>query len=189
MFFLREDCPIFLQTDASDYGIGAYRFRLVDNVEQPVAFVSKSLTAAQYKWAIIQKEAYSMFYAFRQLRTILRDHHVTVQTDSRRFCFMRTDSNPMVYRWLVDIQEYDFTLEDILGINNPVADGFSRLVPEPIPDYLRILIEKVHNGTSGHHGVERTLRMLTTPTSKDSKVILIKKQTPFLRTHVKQYIK
>jgi transposase InsO family protein len=203
MFFPREDCPIFLQTDASDYGIGAYCFQIVDNIEQPVAFVSKSLTATQYKWAIIQKEAYSMFYAFRQLKTILRDRHFTVQTDSRGFRFMRTDSNPMVYRWLVDVQEYDFTLEDILGVDNPVADGFSRLVannmtpgliasllpPEPIPDYLRILIGKVHNAINGHHGVERTLRMLTTPTSKDSKVTLIKKHTPFLRSHIKQYIR
>jgi transposase InsO family protein len=54
---------------------------------------------------------------------------------------------------------------------------------------LRILIGKVHNSASGHHGVERTLRMLTTPTSKDSKVTLIKERTPFLRSHVKQYIK
>jgi hypothetical protein len=203
MFFPREDCPIFLQTDASDYEIGAYCFQLVDNVEQPVAFVSKSLTATQYKWAIIQKKAYSMFYAFRQLKTILRDRSFTVQTDSRGFRLMRNDSSPMVYRWLVDTQEYDFKLEDILGINNPVADGLSRLVannmtleviasllpPEPIPEYLYILIGKVHNGVSGHHGVERTLRMLTTPTSADSKVTLIKERTPFLRSHVKQYIK
>ena len=26
------------------------------------------------------------------------------------------------------MQEYDYTLEDILGSNNPVADGFFRLV-------------------------------------------------------------
>jgi transposase InsO family protein len=203
MFFPRDDCPIFLMTDASDYGIGAYCYQLVDNVEQPVAFVSKSLTAAQYKWAILQKEAYSMFYAFRQLRTILRDRPFTVQTDSRGFRFMRNDSNPMVYRWLVDVQEYDFKLEDILGVDNPVADGFSRLVannmtpsliasllpPEPIPEYLHILIGKVHNGVSGHHGVERTVRMLTTPTSKNSKVTLLTEKVPFLRSHVKQYIK
>jgi len=190
-------------TDASDYGIGAYCYQLVDNVEQPVAFVSKSLTSAQYKWAIIQKEAYSMFYAFRQLKTILRDRHFTVQTDSRGFRFMRTDSNPMVYRWLIDVQEYDFTLEDILGINNPVADGFSRLVannmtpavitsllpPEPIPGYLYDLIAKVHNEWSGHHGVKRTIRMLTEPTSTNSKITLVKKPTTLLRTHVKQYIK
>ena len=58
MFFPREDCPIFLQTDACDYGIGAYCFQLVDNEEQPVAFVSKSLSSTQFKWSIIQKEAF-----------------------------------------------------------------------------------------------------------------------------------
>ena len=202
MFFPRDDCPIFLQTDASQFGIGAYCFQLVDNVEQPVAFVSKSLTTPQYKWAIIQKEAYSIFYALRNLKGILRDRHFTIQTDNRGLRFMRTDSNPMVYRWLVDIQEYDYAIDDILGVNNPVADGFSRLVannmtpdmiasllpPMEIPEYLYILIELVHNGVSGHHGVERTLRMLTTPTSKDSSIILIKKNTPYLRTHIKRYI-
>ena len=168
MFFPREDCPVFLQTDASDYGIGAYCFQLVDNKEQPVAFVSKSLASPQYKWAIIQKEAYAIFYALRQLKSILRDRPFTLQTDSRGLRFMKTDSNPMVYRWLVDIQEYDFQLEDILGVDNPVADGFSRLVannmtpeliasllpPKPVPEYLQILIGKVHNGESGHHPVK-----------------------------------
>ena len=115
---------------------------------------------------------------------------------------MRTDSNPMVYRWLVDIQEYDYSIEDILGKNNPVADGFSRLVannmpadviasllpPAPIPPELFLLIAKVHNSLSGHHGLERTLRMLTTPSSSDSTVTLIKEKIPFLRSHIKQYI-
>ena len=35
MFFPRDDCPIILMTDASDFGIGAYCYQLVDNVEQP----------------------------------------------------------------------------------------------------------------------------------------------------------
>ena len=150
MFFPRDDCPVFLLTDASDYGIGAYCFQLVDNAEQPVAFVSKALSSTQYKWSIIQKEAYSIFYALRTLKAILRDRHFTLQTDNRGLRFMRTDSNPMVYRWLVDTQEYDYTFEHILGKNNPVADSFSRLVennmpviasllpPEPIPEYLRL---------------------------------------------------
>ena len=33
LYFPRDDCPIFLQTDASDYGIGAYCFQMADNVE------------------------------------------------------------------------------------------------------------------------------------------------------------
>jgi hypothetical protein len=104
---------------------------------------------------------------------------------------MRTDANSMVYRWLVDIQEYEFTLEHILGKNNPVADGFSRLVannmpndiiamlapPKKIQEQLQVLIGKVHNSVSGHHGLERTLR---TPSSADSTVILVNPKTPSL---------
>jgi hypothetical protein len=115
-------------TDACDYGIGDYCFQLVDIVEQSVALVSKSLNDKQYKWSIIQKEAYAIFYALKQLRSILRDRHFTIQCDNRGLTFLRTDRNPMVYRWLVDTQEYDYAIEDILCVNNPVADGFSRLV-------------------------------------------------------------
>jgi transposase InsO family protein len=205
MYFPREDSPIFLMTDACDYGIGAYCFQLVDNKEQSVALVSKSLNDTQYKWSILQKEAYAIFYALKQLRAILRDRHFTIQCDNRGYVFLRTDSNPMVHRWLVDTQEFDYAIEDILGKHNPVADGFSRLVknnmtpgliaslqpPLPIPEFLKILIGKVHNSISGHHGFERTLRMLTTPSSSDSKITLVNKNEPipFLRTHIKQYIK
>jgi hypothetical protein len=47
MYFPRDDCPIFLMTDACDYGIGAYCYQLVDNNEQSVALVSKSLNDTQ----------------------------------------------------------------------------------------------------------------------------------------------
>jgi transposase InsO family protein len=47
----------------------------------------------------------------------------------------------------------------------------------------------VHNSVSGHHGFERTLRMLTTPSSADSNITLIKTPIQFLRQHIKQFIK
>jgi hypothetical protein len=60
--------------------------------------------------------------------------------------------------------------------------------PPKIPEQFQILIGKVHNSISGHHDLERTLRMLTTPSSADSTVILVDSKTPKLRSHVKQYI-
>ena len=42
--FLHETAPIYLNTDASDYGIGAYLFQLVDGKEVPVAFMSRALS-------------------------------------------------------------------------------------------------------------------------------------------------
>ncbi len=220
MYFPRDDCPITLQTDSSQYGIGAYCFQTIDNKEQPVAFVSKSLTEPQFKWGILQKEAYAILYALKKLQGILRDRKFTLETDNRGLAFMKGDANPMVQRWLVSVQEYDFKLVDILGKNNPVADGLSRLVannmpekvmpakiiaslvtnnmpahmltalvpPEKIPEYLHILIGKVHNDRTGHHGLERTLRMITTPSSPGSEIILVDPKTHKLRSHIRQYI-
>ena len=52
------ESPITLHTDASDYGVGGYLFQTVDGMDQPVAFVSKSLNKSQLRWSVIQKEAY-----------------------------------------------------------------------------------------------------------------------------------
>jgi hypothetical protein len=43
LFFMDDKAPIYLHTDASDYGIGAYLFQVIDNVEVPISFISKSL--------------------------------------------------------------------------------------------------------------------------------------------------
>jgi hypothetical protein len=41
LFFLDDISPIFLQTDASNYGIGGYLFQIVNGKEIPTAFISK----------------------------------------------------------------------------------------------------------------------------------------------------
>ena len=45
-YFMSDTAPITLHTDASDYGVVGYLFQAVDGVNQPIAFVSKSLTSA-----------------------------------------------------------------------------------------------------------------------------------------------
>ena len=47
MHFMSDTAPITLCTDASDYGVGGYLFQTVDGIDQPVAFVSKSLSKSQ----------------------------------------------------------------------------------------------------------------------------------------------
>jgi hypothetical protein len=89
MFLPRDDCSIILQTDASDFGIGGYCYQLVDNKEQSVALVSKALNDIQYKWSILQKEAYAIFYCLKQLQAILRHRHFTIQCDNRGYVFLR----------------------------------------------------------------------------------------------------
>ena len=63
MHFMSDTAPITLHTNASDYGVGGYLFQTVDDIDQPVAFVSKSLNKSQLRWSVIQKEAYGIFFS------------------------------------------------------------------------------------------------------------------------------
>jgi RNase H-like domain found in reverse transcriptase len=54
--FLDDNVPIFLHTDASDYGIGGYLFQLIDGKEVPIAFVSKSFTLVQLRGLSFKKK-------------------------------------------------------------------------------------------------------------------------------------
>ena len=62
MHFMSDTAPITLQTGASDYGVGGYLFQTVDGIDQPVAFVIRSLDKSQLRWSVIQKEAYVLLY-------------------------------------------------------------------------------------------------------------------------------
>ena len=53
--FLDIKAPITLETDASDYGIGAYLYQTQDDKQVPTAFLSKALSAIQQRWDITGK--------------------------------------------------------------------------------------------------------------------------------------
>ncbi len=62
LFFVDENAPIIVMTDASDYGIGAYIYQMIDNKEKPIVFMSKALHGAELNWSTIEKEAYAIYY-------------------------------------------------------------------------------------------------------------------------------
>ena len=128
LFFVRLDLPIYLQTDSSDYGIGAYLFQKDGDIEYPVAFLSKSLNKEQRKWAIPDKEAYAIFYTIKKWDHLLRDAKFTLQTDHKNLVYINFEGTAKVRRWKLLLQEYNFQWEYIKGETNLVADWFSRLI-------------------------------------------------------------
>ncbi len=63
LYFQDQSAPLRVYTDASDYGIGAYLCQVIDEVEQPVAFISKTLSKAEKRWSAYEKEAFAIFYS------------------------------------------------------------------------------------------------------------------------------
>ena len=99
MHFMSDTTPVTLHTDTSDNGVGGYLFQTVDGVNQPIAFVSRSLTNAQLRWSVIQKEAYGISYSCMYLESLLGDRPFTIRTDHRNLLFIRQSSNRMTVRW------------------------------------------------------------------------------------------
>jgi hypothetical protein len=129
MWFIDDTSPIILYTDASDYGIGAYPCQVVDGLERPIAFISKTLVGAQKNWDTGQKEGFAIFYALNKWEYLLRDRLFTVRTDHDNLTMLKQEQGHLkkVRRWFIVFQSYDITYEHWPGEDNIVADVFSRL--------------------------------------------------------------
>ena len=195
LYFLHDSAPIVLMTDASDYGVGGYLYQLIDEKKQLIALVSRALTKTQLRWSVIQKEAYGIYFCCTQLDSMLRDRKFTINTDHKNLMFIKLDSNPMVVRWWMALQELDFDIEYIPGVNNDIADALSRLCinrKNNAPSYTvgaiigeqaitkehYAAIATCHNSIAGHGGLEKVVRRL-----KDLKI-----SWPYMRTDVRTFI-
>ena len=186
LWFLDDYSPIFLRTDASNYGIGAYLYQRVEQpdgttVEHPIGFISKSTASDHSSWDTPMKEGYAIFYALMKWEYLLRDRQFVIETDHQNLTRLRADhydSNKMVKRWFMAYQEYDI-LDWVYrkGVDNEVPDSLSRLCPdvteehpavhlfhltgEKIPKDKWDIISQFHNSIErGHGGVQRTLNKL-----------------------------
>ena len=94
LHFIDEKLPLFLHTDASDYGIGAYLFqKTAEGKELPLAFLSKSLTAERLRWSVPEKEAFAIVFAFQKLEYILRDTYFVLRTDHKNLIYINQEGS------------------------------------------------------------------------------------------------
>lgn len=127
LYFVDESSPVYVQTDASDYGIGGYIFQVKEGRHYPIIFISKALNKQQINWSTIEKEAFAIYYTLKKYDYLLRDVRFVLQTDHKNLTYLKMATSAKVQRWRLEVQEYNFHIEYIPGIGNIPADCFSRL--------------------------------------------------------------
>ena len=122
-----------LQTDASDFGVGAILSQVDHNgIERVVSYASKVLSARERKYSATEKEAYAIIFGVRHFRVYLLGRPFRIVTDHSALRWMHTmEPKGRVARWLMDLQEFQFIVEHRAGRLHNNADALSRLVPEP----------------------------------------------------------
>ena len=118
-----------LQTDASNFGLGAVLEQLDDsNMEHPVLYLSRKLLPHEENYSIPEKECLAIVWAITKLKYYLYGRPFTVLTDHQPLKWLDAmkNSNKRLMRWAILLQEYTFTITYRKGIANGNADGLSR---------------------------------------------------------------
>ncbi|KAF2889992.1 hypothetical protein ILUMI_16181, partial [Ignelater luminosus] len=124
------DWPYIIQTDSSDYGIGACLFQRHPSTkeEKVLAFCNRILHGPERNYTIAEKELLSVRYALQTWRVMVLGQDLTIITDHKSLTFLKNCKllSARLTRWILYIQEYDFKIEHCRGVNNETADILSR---------------------------------------------------------------
>ena len=101
----------------------------------PICYVSGQFRGSQLNWAVLTKEAYTIYMSVRRLSFYVTDAEVTIRSDHlplKKFLNKQT-MNSKVNNWAVELEQFRLHLEWIPGTRNLLADSLSRLL-DVVPD-------------------------------------------------------
>lgn len=123
--------PFIVQTDASDFGLGAILSQQTDEGEKVICYLSRSLTRLERSYSVTQKECLAVLFAIEKLKPYLLGTKFTVVTDHYSLKWLNNIKDPVgrIARWAVRMQQYDFDVVHRKGKDHAGPDALSRAVP------------------------------------------------------------
>ena len=122
--------PFIVETDASNFAVGAVLSQEFDGKLHPVAFLSKSLTKCQRNYQIYDKELLAIKLALEERRHYLEGarHQFIVYTDHKNLTFPRKPEmlSQRQIRWYEFLSRFDFKLIYRAGKKSGKPDLLSR---------------------------------------------------------------
>jgi hypothetical protein len=124
------DKEFLLYTDASRHGLGAVIAQKdEEGRERAIAYASRSLSPAEKCYGITDQECLAVVWAIRHFSHYLCLKHFTVFTDHSALKWLQTCKMPIGRRgrWIMELQQYDFSIIHRPGKANANADALSRI--------------------------------------------------------------
>ena len=133
------ECEVHVQTDASNTGLGACLMIERAGELRPVAFASKTMTAAERNYSTPEQEALATVWGIEKFNQYVFGRHFTLHSDQsslRRLLNGFADKPTIsrrIQRWYDRLRRYDFKPVHIKGEKNVIADYLSRLGEDAPP--------------------------------------------------------
>lgn len=125
---LNPNEPLVVETDASDFAIGA----ILNQSGRPVAFFSRTLNKSERNHSTVEKEAYAIVEACRKWKHYLVSKPFKIVTDQKAVSFMFDNKklgkvkNDKIIRWRLELSCYNYEIVHRAGKENLAADAMSR---------------------------------------------------------------
>jgi len=128
-------------TDASNHAIGGVLSQLQDGQEWVIVYWSRQLQKMEKNYSTIEREALAVVGAVKEFYPYLYGFHFKLVTDHNPLTSLKglKDTGGRLARWLLYLQQFDFTFEYKAGANNTNADTLSR-IPLPLDGSLTIAV-------------------------------------------------
>lgn len=120
--------PFILDTDASNFGLGAVLSQVQDGEERVVAYYSTTLSKPERNYCVTRKELLAVVKAVKRFHHYLYGRQFLVRTDHGALRWLMKFKNPegQLARWLEYLGTYDLRIEHRSGNKHTNADALSR---------------------------------------------------------------
>ena len=121
--------PFRLYTDASATAVAASLCQFQKGELRVITHSSKSFNPTQLRWSTIDRELFALTWGIEHHRHFLISTKFTVFSDHKplKYIFSMKHVSHRLARSLERIAEFDFEVEYVKGVDNEIADYFSRL--------------------------------------------------------------
>ena len=119
---------MYLDTDASNEGLGVVLSQEQDGEIRVLAYASRTLTQSERLYSTTRQELLAVVYGLKQFKQYLLGRHFVLRTDHTALRSWRRTPEPVGQqgRWLDLIEQFTFTIQHRAGTSHGNADSLFR---------------------------------------------------------------